>query len=92
MDSRLFIIQDHDPEALCKSFDELNLFQDSQGDLVTVRTMFDAFISVHTRLTQPLYYHNINLSLYNSMKLTTTKNMHQLQQNLSLYLRFLIKC
>ncbi|XP_052808211.1 TBC1 domain family member 15-like [Mya arenaria] len=34
-DSRLFIIQDHDPEALTKSFDELNLFQDSQGDLVT---------------------------------------------------------
>ena len=39
MDSRLFIIQDHDPEALCKSFDELNLFQDSQGDLVTVSLM-----------------------------------------------------
>ncbi|XP_045196515.1 TBC1 domain family member 15-like isoform X2 [Mercenaria mercenaria] len=34
-DSRLFIIQDHDPEALSMSFDELNLFQDSQGDLVT---------------------------------------------------------
>lgn len=34
-DSRLFIIQDHDPEALSKSFDELQLFTDTQGDLVT---------------------------------------------------------
>ncbi|XP_052240307.1 TBC1 domain family member 15-like isoform X3 [Dreissena polymorpha] len=34
-DSRLFIVQDQDPQALSMSFDELNLFQDTQGDLVT---------------------------------------------------------
>lgn len=45
MDSRLFIIQEHDPEALCKSFDELNLFQDSQGDLVTVSIAIVSFPS-----------------------------------------------
>ncbi|XP_046581364.1 TBC1 domain family member 15-like isoform X1 [Haliotis rubra] len=34
-DTRLFIIQEHDPEMLSKSFDELHLFSDSQGDLVS---------------------------------------------------------
>ncbi|KAL5009757.1 hypothetical protein ScPMuIL_012062 [Solemya velum] len=34
-DSRLFIIQDHDPDMLSKSFDELQLFSDSSGDLVS---------------------------------------------------------
>lgn len=34
-DNRLFIVQEHDPDMLSKSFDELNLFADSQGDLVT---------------------------------------------------------
>lgn len=34
-DSRLFIIQEHDPEALSMSFDELQLFTDSKPDLVS---------------------------------------------------------
>lgn len=34
-DSRLFIIQEHDPEALSMSFDELQLFSDSKPDLVS---------------------------------------------------------
>ena len=37
-DSRLFIIQEHDPEALSMSFDELQLFSDSKPDLVSVST------------------------------------------------------
>ncbi|KAK6171577.1 hypothetical protein SNE40_019734 [Patella caerulea] len=34
-DSRLFIVIEHDPEMLSKSFDELQLFSDSSGDLVS---------------------------------------------------------
>ncbi|XP_041352062.1 TBC1 domain family member 15-like isoform X2 [Gigantopelta aegis] len=34
-DSRLFIVQEHDPEMLSKSFDELNLFADTSRDLVS---------------------------------------------------------
>lgn len=35
-DNRLFIVQEHDPDMLSKSFDELHLFADSSGDLVSV--------------------------------------------------------
>ncbi|KAK7494859.1 hypothetical protein BaRGS_00013986 [Batillaria attramentaria] len=34
-DQRLFIVQEHDPDMLSKSFDELQLFSDSSGRLVS---------------------------------------------------------
>lgn len=37
-DNRLFIVQEHDPDMLSKSFDELHLFADSSGDLVSSMT------------------------------------------------------
>lgn len=38
----MFIVQEHDPDMLSKSFDELHLFADSSGDLVSVRNSFSS--------------------------------------------------
>lgn len=36
-DDYLYLVREHDPQALSKSFDELNLFEkDQAGDIITV--------------------------------------------------------
>ncbi|KAL3884053.1 hypothetical protein ACJMK2_030276 [Sinanodonta woodiana] len=52
-DKRLFIIQDHDPDALSKSFDELNLFSDSQVDYIAkfVRDPYTTTLGSFSRVT-----------------------------------------
>ena len=61
-DQRLFIIQEHDPEMLSQSFDELQLFSDSSGRLVSVSwNTFVQGCSMHTALTTCL---NLPLSCF----------------------------
>lgn len=52
-DQRLFIIQEHDPDMLSKSFDELNLFTDTSGRLVSnfIRDPYTATLGSFSKVT-----------------------------------------
>lgn len=52
-DQRLFIVQEHDPDMLSKSFDELQLFSDSSGRLVSnfIRDPYTTTMGSFSRVT-----------------------------------------
>lgn len=55
-DPRLFIVHDHDPEMLSKSFNELSLFSDSSGAYVQVSIYFCFYLSTSwSSLAVPKY-------------------------------------
>lgn len=45
-DNRLYIVEEHDPDMLSKSFDELHLFSDSSEHLVSIQDAFSGNPSV----------------------------------------------
>ncbi|XP_076467375.1 TBC1 domain family member 15-like [Babylonia areolata] len=52
-DQRLFIVQEHDPDMLSKSFDELQLFSESSGRLVSnfIRDPYTATMGSFSKVT-----------------------------------------
>ncbi|KAK7107602.1 TBC1 domain family member 15-like isoform X2 [Littorina saxatilis] len=52
-DQRLFLVQEHDPDMLSKSFDELNLFSESSGRLVSnfIRDPYTATMGSFSKVT-----------------------------------------
>ena len=51
-DSCLFLVRDHDPQALSKSFDELNLFEEQTEDIITVSADFIAPVTERCHCSQ----------------------------------------
>ena len=66
-DSSLYLVREHDPEALSKSFDHLKLFEEQKPDIFSVSFTFSAQpkLLILAKTYSSLYIYLINCSLQN---------------------------